>query len=1003
MVPIDENVLNIFNKDVVENKKEKSLFVASGSILANKVKKVNFDTFIFDELATNILKQAGYNDVKLLSRKSQELIIEDLLHQLGEKNGLNYFQKIYNKKGFVKSITSLLGQLARIDVTSDDLRRILSENWEGRGEKYKLKDAEVVAVYHLYRNYLETKGYYDVEGLYRLAIHALESDEANLDVERIYFFGFYNFDNLQVQLLEALSKKYEVVVGLVYEKNRTEIFASQDKLYTKLVAFADAEFIKERYVPRRKLLINLCDKLESQGKISYLQDLNNPAVQVWCTDNKESEMSLTLRLIKDKALRGEKLSEMAIIVRNIEDYSGIRHFCDEYGIPTTIAHSVPLHNNPVCELFIGLLKCNVGNQLDAIEAINSFFRLPIQEVFIGIDYKNVEHLRNTKYYDSAKSFLKDIQRNVADNNHIFAKLDELKKNQSVESYITKLSELVDSLDLVRKIGTAYKLKKINMLALKNGLEGIKGLQIVWNNILRDYQACGFSKKTISVEKFSTIFETYCAEATINLKRGNIDGLKVLSATVLEETFVKHAFILGVRENEFPKIQNENWIYNDKERAELNILDLELPGTFTALAEDAYFWGKAVSCATESINFTYYNDDRGGISRYLTSILELLSEVVKPVDTTNKLDTLRSKTEFINYVASNSDKDTLEDLLGEGKISAALIDSYRYSSFNGIYNGSVNDSKLREKIVARIGNKFSATGLDKYTKCPFAYLANNVWGCGTNQETDESIDALGIGNLVHEVLERFIGNHLGEKISTLDKEILLKELLEIFELTCEEHIKKGKIYDGPFWNSDKKRIERMLKRYLESEIRYSKDWNFTPYAVEKRFGDNDNPLEIEVAGEKIKLRGVIDRVDSLNEKYFVTDYKTGGIPNNKLETGENFQLAIYFMALVDMLSKENIKGDVVGGGYYGLKESKRDGSFCVEEAEDLLKSIGAKMKKQEDSDENLSMDEVIKLYTDVIGNIVKDIRLGRFNPVGDGKACSYCQMIDICRGVKVNED
>ena len=48
-------------------------------------------------------------------------------------------------------------------------------------------------------------------------------------------------------------------------------------------------------------------------------------------------------------------------------------------------------------------------------------------------------------------------------------------------------------------------------------------------------------------------------------------------------------MLGVREGEFPSVKTENWIYNDYERAAMEALGIDLPGTIAGLNEDKYFF------------------------------------------------------------------------------------------------------------------------------------------------------------------------------------------------------------------------------------------------------------------------------------------------------------------------------------------------------------------------------------------------------------------------------
>ena len=73
---------------------------------------------------------------------------------------------------------------------------------------------------------------------------------------------------------------------------------------------------------------------------------------------------------------------------------------------------------------------------------------------------------------------------------------------------------------------------------------------------------------------------------------------------------------AVREGEFPSVKTENWIYNDYERAAMEALGIDLPGTIAGLNEDKYFFAAAAAAALQSLTVSWYSDDSGGASAYV---------------------------------------------------------------------------------------------------------------------------------------------------------------------------------------------------------------------------------------------------------------------------------------------------------------------------------------------------------------------------------------------------
>ena len=65
--------------------------------------------------------------LEMISRRTQELLVGDLLHQLAKLQGLDYFSKLADKEGFVKAVTGLLGQLSRSGSTQEEITTALLE------------------------------------------------------------------------------------------------------------------------------------------------------------------------------------------------------------------------------------------------------------------------------------------------------------------------------------------------------------------------------------------------------------------------------------------------------------------------------------------------------------------------------------------------------------------------------------------------------------------------------------------------------------------------------------------------------------------------------------------------------------------------------------------------------------------------------------------------------------------------------------------------------------
>ncbi len=122
---------------------------------------------------------------------------------------------------------------------------------------------------------------------------------------------------------------------------------------------------------------------------------------------------------------------------------------------------------------------------------------------------------------------------------------------------------------------------------------------------------------------------------------------------------------------------------------------------------------------------------------------------------------------------------------------------------------------------------SATRLEGWAACPFAYLVGTILGV---QEIENPEDELQItprekGSLVHEVLERFIKEALarpplrlpgpGEGWTVADG----ARLMAIGEVVCDAYEAQGLTGRPIFWRQDKKRIMSDLLTFLECDSAY----------------------------------------------------------------------------------------------------------------------------------------------------------------------------------------
>jgi ATP-dependent helicase/DNAse subunit B len=101
--------------------------------------------------------------------------------------------------------------------------------------------------------------------------------------------------------------------------------------------------------------------------------------------------------------------------------------------------------------------------------------------------------------------------------------------------------------------------------------------------------------------------------------------------------------------------------------------------------------------------------------------------------------------------------------------------------------------------------------------------------------------------------------------------------------------------------------------------------------EVRFGwDGQRAVEIDGAAGPLRVRGAIDRMDEVDGKLIVIDYKTGNttIPTKEMIEGRNVQMMLYLAAGQQILPES----EVVAGAFWHTGTQKISGNISAQSEE-----------------------------------------------------------------------
>ena len=1000
-VPSGSTVTDFFYQKALQQKFEETVLVASSEALVEKARMQGIRAVTFDALANAVAEQCSAQlherlVVRKISRKAQELILQDILDRLQEEGRLPYFGRMSGKKGFVRSLVSLMEQIGSCGATAEEIETAFA-HWDGRSPVYRQKDREIAVIYREYLLYLIQNNIYDMSGLYRVAaeeLAALRKAGGAVTWKALYFTGFYRFDALQLVIIRLLSQICDLWVALPYEPGRPELYGAAEFTYCDLMRYATPERLPAVPVSARAAsLRHIVRNLRSPEMQPVPAD---QGIEIWQLSDENEEMRAVLREIKQQ-LRGKTLkpSEIAVVVRRMEEYSGIRDLCDEYGIPVQAEDSAALAASPVFHFVSAILETVSLHGREKAESWIAFLTQPLQKIVLELSTETVIQLAGTNYYTDYRKLLADVLEKTGCEGlrQLWQEIEDIPAETTIQDYCDITGRLLSLTEMPEKAGRLYREGQLTLAGFKNMVCACREILSLLQKLPQDYRFCRSARQTTDCAGFAEALADAAGKMSFSLQPENREGIAFLSAVNLEDAVFKQVYVPGLRENEFPFYKDENWIYDDRERADLAVLGITLPSSADGYGEDIHFFMNACAAATERLVLTFYADEEHNASPYIAEILSLFSDLRVQVKTagTAAADSL-SREELELALARDGQTEALKKL-EPGLAESAGSDRKRLQKAAG-WNGNPDDATLLQRISRQIGDRFSASKLETYRSCPFQFLVTYVWQQKAAEAAGEDMDPMQRGSLLHRVLEKFIGRHLGEKLQQAQHAELQQELDEIFDAVCQEYADKGWLYPGDFWQHDKEQQRNLLQRWLRSEIAYSEQGEWRPVSTEQSFGKKGKgEFALDINGRRIYLNGKIDRIDRAGDAYFITDYKSGDTPNKKAFADTDLQLPLYLLAA----AMQN-GGNVAGGGYYSLKDAERKESFMFPAAADTVPWKTFSEAKDENGTATAvsDMEDLQATLQRVLGDILDHMGEGDFSPTPSKDCERNCPAAEICR-------
>lgn len=237
--------------------------------------------------------------------------------------------------------------------------------------------------------------------------------------------------------------------------------------------------------------------------------------------------------------------------------------------------------------------------------------------------------------------------------------------------------------------------------------------------------------------------------------------------------------------------------------------------------------------------------------------------------------------------------------------------------------AVKSDDAMQRLAQLAERGFSPSALNIYIDCPLRYHYQYILGLRDDDTLDDDLDASQLGTCVHSVLQHIYTPYIGQRVEAEGLQAALATLPQLMDAAFAELYRHGRPTEGR---------NRFLYSVAESQVRHMlrKEIALIKGGSRLEIVALEQDVTMPLA-EGVNLKGIVDRIDRLDGRLRVIDYKTGSVKdkditvksadldNGKPMPGKWLQLMCYAL----MYSHNHPLGEPLLSGIYPLRSLRSD--------------------------------------------------------------------------------
>lgn len=790
-----------------------------------------------------------------------------------------------------------------------------------RAESISPKMHDLALIYAQYMALCQ-QGTLDPAARLDLAAERLEASEIAKNAA-VFVFGFEGFTAQKYTMLEALLRASDTMTAaLLLGKDRL-VYGEQYRTRERLLRMAERngrathlcqqEPDETGYDPDIRALAEALFDYQTPPK----QDCKS--ISLYNLPDPESECELAAALVRQRALSGVRLREMAVVCGDLEQYGPLLSAAfEKYEIPLFLSEKNDLLEKPAMAAALGALEALEDGL--SFESVISWLHCGL----CGVERDAVERLENycfqwqirgERWFAPFTEPTCGYGRPTAGEAALLAQINETRElvAQFLEPFRKTISRAACGSDYAaameqhfEQIGLEASLEeRCKALQLAgHGREAAETAQL-YQILLEGLEQFSGAMAQVPMDRreFLKLLKLMLRQYDISAIPPSLDSVLAVSFQRLPEERLKHLVIVGGQEGLFPPDAPSLSIISEGERAALEGFGIEL----TQKAEDRAWQqqccaARAVSTPGESLTVTCPRRLADGTTCRQSYLFRRIAQLhsIQP-QRENALAALRLTAQRplletackANGLATSSVEKTALSMVSSQTEQAAFLAELR--QYDHAPRGPVRDPALVRQLYGK-QLTMTASRLEKVAACRFSYFMQ--YGLAAKPRRQAKFGAPEVGTFVHYVVE-----HAIQQLCSMENGVPEAVAAHYVNRYLKEELPPGQRsarFLALFEQAGRLACE--IVRNVWEEILAG---DFRPVCFELNFSRKDGdlpPLSLREGDVTLTVSGKIDRVDGYirgDTLYLkVVDYKTGkkAFRLSDVLYGLNLQMFLYLMML-----------------------------------------------------------------------------------------------------------